>query len=77
MRIYCIFREKQEDNISAEAPEVLKLTTYSDKAIILGGCQKEKEEQVMKNSTLVPKKKMIKKKKKKKEGNSMEKKVGA
>ena len=43
---------------------MLKLTTYSDKAIILGGCQKEKEEQVMKNSTLVPKKKMIKKIKK-------------
>ena len=45
MRIYCIFREKQEDYISAKTPEVLKLTTYSDKAIILGGCQKEKEEE--------------------------------
>ena len=67
MRIYCFFYffgEKQEDYISAKTPEVLKLTTYSDKAIILGGCQKEKEEQVMKNSTLVPKKKMIKKIKK-------------
>ena len=44
MRIYCIFREKQ-DHISAKTPEVLKLTTYSDKAIILGGFQKEKKEE--------------------------------
>ena len=43
MRIYCIFREKYEDYISAKTHEVLKLTTYSDKAIILGGCQKEKK----------------------------------
>jgi hypothetical protein len=52
---------------------VLNLTTYSDKNIILGGCQKGKEEKVIKRNISCAKEEMTNKN----QGNSIVKKVDA